>query len=325
MKIIPETLKHWRKKRGFSQQKLAEEAGIDQKTVARIEIGKGGETRSDTAKRITDALRVKPETLAEAPDADARRDEEVRKKFGAGVFNRKLRLDGDDVIAYDLVQDRYGVGMYDLIKIAPLTFSLLAEKSLAERRCRLKAMEESKNDFSEHIRWMPDYETVLSTERGSLESRDLFGRHIALPSLGHDMQSWGSVESYFFEDARSPFLDFLIKQAESLGPDNEAIDPEEIENFGNFDDLPRFNLFEKYRKSLTGGSARADYALTRGKVRIGQIPKELRGEDEDVTSERVKWLESKVPDENWAEYEAEQIRIKKLLDEVSSKGGKEDV
>ena len=137
--------------------------------------------------------------------------------------------------------------------------------------------------------------------------------------------TWGVSKDYFYEEARNPFNDFLIEQAKNLGPDNDAIDPEEFSNYGNFDDLPSFNLFESYRKNLTGGSRRADYALTPGHVLISQIPKELRGEDEDVTSRRVEWLEAQVTDEDWAEYEAERIRIAQLLNEVSSKGGKEDV
>ena len=238
-------------------------------------------------------------------------NEEVRKKYGWGVLKPRLRFDGHDVIAYDLIQNRYGVGMY-LIKV--LLFTLLAEQSFAARRCRLKAMEESRNDFSEHIRFMPDYEDALWADmRSVICSRDF--------ALRDNL----SNETYFYEEARNPFNDFLIEQAKSLGPDNDAIDPEEIHNLGNFDDLPSFNLFESYRKNLTGGSRKADYALSHGYVRISKIPKELSGEDEDVTTKRVKWLESKVPDEDWAEYEAERIRIAQLLNEVSNKGGKEDV
>ena len=106
-------------------------------------------------------------------------------------------------------------------------------------------------------------------------------------------------EDYF---ERNPFSDFLKQLAKDLGRDNDAINPKEV-----FFDPDGFlncaSLFEKYRKSLTGGSARADYALSHGYTRIRQIPKELRGEDGDVTSERVKWLEDKVPDEDWSEYE----------------------
>ena len=139
---------------------------------------------------------------------------------------------------------------------------------------------------------------------------------------------WSGTDSYFFEEARNPFNDFLIEQAKSLGPDNDAIDPEEISNYGNFDDLPSYYLFESYRKSLTGGSSRADYALSRGYTRIGQIPKELRGEDESVTAERVEWLESKVPDEDWDEYEKRMRPLReataKIINKSLSEGGKAD-
>ena len=317
MKIIPETLKHWRKKRGFSQQRLAEEADIDQKTVARIEVGKGGETRGGTVKQIAKALRVKPEVLAEEPDSEAEHDEEVRKKYGWGVLNHRLRLDGGTLISYDLIHDRYSVGMYDLIKVAPLLFTILAEMSLAERRRRLEESEEAIDAFNrvrpEHISgrgWEGYY------EKDSIAKRDLFARSI----------DWMEVDESYYEENRNPFNDFLIEQAKNLGPDNEAIDHEEIHHHGNFDDLPSFSIFETYRrKNLTGGSARADYALTRGYGRINQIPKELRGEDTEIASKRVKWLEAKVPKEDWAEYEAEWIRIEQLLNEVSSKGAKEDV
>ena len=293
MKIIPETLKRLRKKKEFSQLRLAEDAGIDQKTIARIEVGKGGETRGETVRRIAEALRVKPETLAEVPDADARHDEEFRKKFGAGVFNRKLHLDGEVLISYDLVKENYGVGMQKIINVAPMLFTLLAEMSLNERRRRAEEAEEAIDAFNrvrpEHIEgrsWEGSY------EKSSIAQRDLFARSI----------DWMEVNRFYYEEERNPFSDFLTQLAEELGSENDAIDPEEIHFDPEtvFDHVP---LFESFRKSLTSGSTRADYALSRGKVRIGQVPKELCGEDENVTSRRVKWLESKVPDEDWAEYE----------------------
>ena len=291
MKIIPETLKHWRKKRGFSQQKLAEEANIDQKTVARIEVGKGGEARGDTVKRIANALRIKPETLGREPDSETTNEAESRK-FGLGVFNRRLRLDGEVLISYDLVEEHYGVGMQKLIDVAPMLFTLLAEMSLNVRRRRAEEAEEAIDAFNrirpEHMegRSWDDYH-----EKISIAKRDLFARSI----------DWMEVNQFYYEEERNPFSDFLTQLVEELGSDNDAIDPEEIhfdpDTF--FDHVP---LFKLYRKTLTGESSRAHFALTRGYVRLGQIQEELRSEEEDVTSERVKCLEAKVPDEDWNEY-----------------------
>ena len=304
MQINPDTLKKLRNKAGLSQQALADASGLTKRSIARFESGNknGGEPRGYTLNRIAKALGVKLEVLAQEPESEAVREEEeeVRKKYGWGVLNYKHRFDGESVISYDLIQDRYGVGMYDLIKFAPLLFTILAEQSLANRRRRLEEMKKNYEDFPTYLIFGADYDLGLSIEEFSLKKRDLFGQKIADTD---DAFSSGAIASYFLEEARNPFNDFLIEQAKSLGPDNDAIDPEEIHNLGNFDNLPSFNLFESFRKKLTGGSSRADYALSRGYTRIGQIPKELRGEDEDVTADRVKWLESKVPDEDWDEYE----------------------
>ena len=128
----------------------------------------------------------------------------------------------------------------------------------------------------------------------------------------------------------NPFSDFLIQLVKDLGPGNNAINHEDI---CNYDDLPSTSLFKAFRERLTGGSSRADFALTRRYVRLDQIPKELRppreGEDEEdehVVSERVKWLEAKVPDEDWSEYKGWLDSLDISLDtDKSSKEGDENV
>ncbi len=309
MQINPETLKKLRNKNGFSQQTLADatETGVSKKTIARIESGKGGGTRGSTVQELAKALRVKPEILAQEPESEAVREQELQKY---GLRPIKLVLDGETILTYGLVAEQYGVETRQIIKTAPLLFTLFAEMSLAERRRRLEELEAALEDFPNHLierNW-----PALDEEKASIGQRDIFTRHIDK----HDLN-----ESYYNEDVRNPFNDFLIEQAKSL-PDNDAIEPEEIHNLGNFDDLPSFSLFESYRKSLTGDSARAAHALSHGYTRISKIPKELRGVDEDVTTKRVKWLESKVPDEDWSEYEnwIGSLDISGDTDEFSKKG-----
>ena len=286
MQINSETFKKLRKSKGFSQQTLADESGVAKKTIARIESGKGGETRGSTVQELARALRVKPEVLAEEPDSGEVKEAELQKH---GLRPVKLVLDGETILAYGLVAEQYGVETRQIIKAAPMLFTLLAEMSLKERRRRAEEAEEAIDAFNricpEHMggrSWEGGY------EKSSIAQRDLFARSI----------DWMEVNEFYYEEERNPFSDFLTQLAEELGPDNDAIDPEEI----HFDPDTFFNyvpLFESFRKNLTGGSARADYALSHGYVSIGKIPKELRGEDEDVTSERVKWLESKVPTVDW--------------------------
>ena len=135
MKIQPETLRKLRKGKGLSQQALADEARVDKKTIARIEGGKGGETRGSTVKLIAKTLRVDPEVLAQEPESEAVREADLRK---LGYRTVRLSFLGETVLAYDLVKDRYGVDMRQLIDAAPMLFTLLAEMSLADRRRRLK-------------------------------------------------------------------------------------------------------------------------------------------------------------------------------------------
>ncbi len=303
MQINPETLKKLRKKNGFSQQTLADASGVSKKTIARIEGGKGKvEPRGDTVKLIAKALRVKPEVLAQEPESEAVREQELQKY---GLRPIKLVLDGETILAYGLVAEQYGVETTQILKAAPMLFTILAEMCLAERRrhakdakAALEAFEPRMVDFYTNTddyleAEITDYDcssfdigmvVLLSGLDSSYGRRNLFRKY------------WGEM----FEESveGNPFSDFLKRLAGELGKENDAIDPEEIHFDPEtvFDHVP---LFESYRKSLSGGSARADYALSHGDIRISQIPKELRGEDKDVTSRRVKWLEEKVTDEDW--------------------------
>ena len=299
MKIVPETLRKLRKDKGLSQQRLADLARVDKKTIARIEGGRGGEARESTVTDVARVLGVNPLVLAEGPESEAMGDEDFRKH---GYRRASLHLRGETILAYDLVRDRYGVEMWDVIDAAPFLFTLLAERSLLERRRRHEEMNAAWRAYwttvPEHLRAsIADHEAGSQVEHELIEKRDLFGRHIP------EAYDWWADNRDFDED-RNLFSDFLTALAKDLGPDNDAIDHEGIRTFG--DDLPSGQIFAAYRERLTGGSARADYALSHGYVRLTQIPEHLRSEheDDDVAEDRVQWLEAQVPDDDWAEVQS---------------------
>ena len=277
MQINSETFKKLRKSKGFSQQTLADESGVAQKTIARIETGKG-EPRGSTVQELSKALGVKPEVLAEELDSETMLYLESRY---SGSRKVTVRLDAKTVFAYDLACERYGVEQRLILEGAPVFFTLLAEMGLTDRRRRVKKIQAS---IPTHL---DRYSDAITSEEDSIAKKDLFASLI----------TGGYVSP-------NPFSDFLSRLAEEVDPESNAIDCEGLRwdfDESGFRDSPC--LYQTYRKSLTGDSARADYTLSRGYVRISQIPKELRGEDDDITSERVKWLEEKVPDEDWEEYE----------------------
>ena len=300
MKINPKTLQKLRE----DQQALAEGSGVSPRTVLRLENGESRETRRSTVERIAKILRVDPKALAEEPESEAvmnalveampRKEENEKGPFAPDFRRFPFRLYSQTILAYDLVAEQYGIEAKQIVNAAPLLFTLLAEMSLADR---LRRAEETQAAFDATNATLPDYlggrawDDTFRAEKQSIGARELFC------SRGSEDQV-----DYFEEEGRNPFADFLKQLAKELGPDNDAIDPEEV-HFDPDGFLNYVPLFEKFRKSLTGGSARADYALSKGKVRIADISEELRGEDEDITAERVKRLEAEVSDEEWDEQE----------------------
>ncbi len=322
MQINSETFKKLRKSKGFSQQTLADESGVAKKTIARIESEKEkGEPRGETVKLLAKALRVKPEVLAEEPESETVQEQELRK-IGLRVI--KLPIDGETLISYDMVEKHYGVGMRGLVYAAPMLFTLLAEMSLDERRRRLKKMQKKWEGYEQNVpeHLIPNHarhEDSANAEESSINKRDIFARRIYSGDDNFGM-NFISDESYF-DASRSPFNDFLIEQAKKLGPDNDAVNPEKIHFYpyggsleieGELEVSYEAPLFEKFRERITGGSTRADYALSRGYTRPHDIPHRLQPpnpfldegeEDESVVSERKEWLEAKVPDEDWDKWE----------------------
>jgi transcriptional regulator with XRE-family HTH domain len=60
------TFRELRQKKGFTQETLAEAAGIDQTTVSLLECGKVRDPRWSTMSRLMLALQVRPERIAQA-------------------------------------------------------------------------------------------------------------------------------------------------------------------------------------------------------------------------------------------------------------------
>ena len=321
MKIKPETLKKLRNTKGYSQQALADEAGVDKKTIVRIEGGKGGETRGETAKMIARALGINDfHVLAEDPESETVHSEEFRI-LGARRVKKEVLLFDETVLAYDLVKEHYGVDMHKLINAAPVLFTLLAEMSLADRRHRLKEMQMAWGAFEEarpdHILHL--YPSSAYCEQNSIDKRDIFGREVL---------NKGELVPELYHEGQNPFSDFLIRQTKELGAQNDAINRGDMmlgsmhpETDGWLWHIPLFRTFRERltgERRTTGGDyrSRADYALSRGYVRISEIPEHLRGEneeeDEHVVSERVKWLEEQVPDEDWAKNKRLEDGIKEM-------------
>ncbi len=315
MKIHPETLKMLRKIRNLSQQELADRAKVDKKTIGRIEGGYAGESHGATVRLIAGALGLSdPRILAENPESELVR-EEAKIHSAPRTSGSRVHLDSETALAYDMVEEHYGVEMHRLIEEAPMLFTLLAEASLAERRRRVgearAALEEFNRALPAHL---ADSAWAYQEEEESIERRDLF-RHPG--NLEWDDPRW---EAY--RESGNPFSNFLKRLAENLEAGNGALEPEDVE----FDpDIGcRGHLFPELRERLTCGSPRAGWVLSHGHARLGQIPKRLRGEGEDATRERVNWLEAQITDDEWAACEEMMAAAVKLGKMLTGETGAED-
>ena len=138
----PESLRSLRQKKKLSRSRLAERSGIAERTIQRLENEpqRCQKPREDTVNRLADALDVEPDVLSgrsplPEPDMEAPSDSKG-VQVGAQVAPRAR-------LFYDLIKRRYGVSVTEIITMAPLFFTLLAEGSLAWRREKLKKAREA--------------------------------------------------------------------------------------------------------------------------------------------------------------------------------------
>ena len=316
MRIHPETLKRLRKAQGWSQQELADKAKIEKKTIGRLEGENGGEARDSTGRQLAGALKLgNPRILALGPETEAVRDEVSRISFDSGGSGPRVHLDSETALAYDLVEEHYGVDMHRLIEKAPMLFTLLAEASFAERRRRVgeakAALEEFNRSLPDHL---SDSDWAYKDEEKSIERRDLF-RHPG--DLEWDDPAWKD-----YRENGNPFANFLKGLARNIEADNGALDPADVEF--DPDMVCRGYLFPERRARLTGGSPRAEWALSHGYVRLGQIPKRLHGEGENAARERTEWLEAQIADDEWAECEEMMAAAERLGKMLAGEMGPDD-
>jgi len=67
MVTIGEKIKHWRQKKGLTQNQLAEKAGLTIATIGRIEAGIRQGTNITTLQRIAEALGISLDKLLNPP------------------------------------------------------------------------------------------------------------------------------------------------------------------------------------------------------------------------------------------------------------------
>ena len=285
--VNPNVVRQLREGKRLARTRLAAMAKLSERQLRRIEDNdaRAVSVRDNTLMNLARALEVEPSVLtgeSPAPRVTPRPAPTERSPIRA-MIEPKARL------GYTLLKQRYGVNATDLINMAPLFFTLLAEGSLAWRREQLEAAEEAMWRASAlgkgHLACMNAVhhaEEGLSRERQSIEAFDLFGEKIA-----DDAYQWGYDTS-----TNNPFTDYLRKLANDLGkPDVVSVGHSEL-GFMSLE-YPDYDLCGSELDVITNHSSRARWALDVGHARLDQLPAELRGED--AAEQRAAWIEGQAP------------------------------
>ena len=301
MRIDPNRLRDLRKKQKFSLVKLAEKTkrvnppGITEKTIQRLEAPsqQNATVREHTIESLAKALSVEPGVLTgelrlpESDDTPA--DNPDRVQIGAQIAP-KTRL------AYDLIKRRYGVSATEIINMAPLFFVLLAEGSLAQRREKLKEVEDMLARLDE-IRdtggvWSAEFsQAAVFAEWGSERDEDSIA---SADIFGVDLLEGGVSNIPAFEPVEiNPFADYLRNLAGELAIPGVVDVDKGVLNFRSQYKFPDYEVGRKELDYISNGSSKARRTLETGHVRLSEIPEELMAED--AGERRVKWLEDKLP------------------------------
>lgn len=295
MKIDPNRLRTLRQRKKLSRPDLERAAGITVRTIQRLENepDESKTTREDTVIRLAKALDVEPGVLTgklDLPDADeAPFPQPDPVRIGAQISS-KVRL------AYDLIKRRYGVNTTDVINMAPLFFTLLAEGSLAWRREKSEEAREASRQLNQiGGYWWGGLTTGLdgavyhgiAREEESIQKADLFGKRLL------DDPDNILVDRNFFDlSEENPFADYLRILAADLNiPESVTVDDGELDFRVEFR-FPYYGICDEELNGIANRSPIGRAALESGFVGLSEIPKELMAEENG--EERQKWLEDRM-------------------------------
>ena len=285
--VNPNVLRQLREGKRLARTRLAAKAKLSERQLRRIEESDAPtvSVRDNTLMNLARALEVEPSVLSgeSPPPKVTPRQAPAERSAIRAMIEPKARL------GYTLLKQRYGVNATDLINMAPLFFTLLAEGSLAWRREQLEAAEEAMWRASAlgkgHLAFMSAVhhaENGLSCEQQSIQALDLFGEKIA-----DDAYQWGDDSS-----TNNPFADYLRKLADDLGkPDVVSVGDGEFSFMSS--EYPDYDLCGAELNAITNHSPQARRVLEVGHARLDQIPADLRGEE--AAKERAAWLEGQAP------------------------------
>jgi transcriptional regulator with XRE-family HTH domain len=315
MPIDANRLRELRRRKGWTQAKLAENAGkLNPQTIYKAEKKGLPNPRPETLAKLVRALGYSPEVLAGTaplpPVSKAEEDRNLEKSYP----ELRLRVSGETRNAYSLVAQRYGVSVRMIVNLAPVLFAIMAERSLRQRAAALEELKKQAQALEKaaeplpHMGWgvwrTEERDDMIFFEERSIKERDIFAEttrsHAAnLDSLRiHDNIPQDPGDEYF---AANPFAMFARADAMAVGLDV-------CETYE--DDTPvQIDLPDEI-KSLAGDDSELVKALSAGWILVRDIPPDLM--QPKRTADRVAWLRERLKTDEYASRQkwlSEQPRV----------------
>lgn len=298
MIIDPKRLRKLREAKGLSRADLAAASNVSPKQIQRLEHPREASRspRRVTVRRLATALGVKPEVLS---------GEESLSESDSPFVPRTVRvthwLFSEALLAFDLVEKRYGVQATAIMNMAPLFFVLLAEGSLAWRRKELAEIKDALNAIEEMADGSNCRRFAVHASKAEQDSyyedeairqRNLFNDPYSADS---DSDSDSGSDSFHFgvndDKSLNPFVEYLQKLSEDLDIPGIEVDKGFVSS-SVVDNMPAYSVCRDELEKLVPLRSRAFSALQGADIRITDIPEELM--PDSAAGQRREWLEGKL-------------------------------
>ena len=289
MRIMPDRLKDIRTAKGLTTKKLGEKARLDHRSIQRLESSNSSQktTRESTIKKMADALGVEFGVLT--GDLPIPKLDRVAQKIGN---SRQLSayIDQQSYNSYSLVSAHYGVNPSDIVAMAPLFFTLLAEGSLESRRQKIRELDAHiasvRHMAVGHLSFaMPHRaEDGSFNEHKSIADADIFGKNVS-------DDAW---ELGYQQESENPFIQYLKTLASEFDSDS-IVDIDEDAYGSEFPEGGYRVCFDRAKQIADGNEELAE-AISEGWIDLGALPKNLK--QEDALKARVKWLLDQLEEHN---------------------------
>jgi transcriptional regulator with XRE-family HTH domain len=214
--LSPTALQELRKLKGFSHQKLADQAGLSKSTIIELEKPpkKPSTAMHSVQERSYEALRK----ALVATDAQMRGEELATEPFPRKMVTLRSKITTVAQMNYDLVGKQYGISSDQLVQLAPLMFAILVEDSFVWRKEQMelqkqieqlkKRTQESQYDPDPDL-YDSDIQEGFQEEEAAIAVRDVF----TTPSAAELPIENGTLSGY----ASDRFTDFIAAKVQASG------------------------------------------------------------------------------------------------------------